>query len=153
MTASTRHAPSLIAKKRDGGELDAGEIRWLIDAFARGEVPDYQMSAFAMAVLFRGMSRAETLAMTLAIRDSGRTIKLRAPGPKVDKHSTGGVGDKVSICLAPAAAACGLYVPMICGRGLGHTGGTIDKLEAIPDFERALRSVNSRPSSSRPAVR
>src|SRR5688500_1133625 len=103
---AARHAPLLIAKKRDGGELDTSEIRWLIDAFARGDIPDYQMSAFAMAALLRGMSRAETLAMTLAIRDSGRTVELRAPGPKVDKHSTGGVGDKVSICLAPAAAAC-----------------------------------------------
>lgn len=138
MTARPGYAPSLIAKKRDGGELDASEVRWLIDAFARGEVADYQMSAFAMAALLRGMSPPETLAMTLAIRDSGRAIKLRAAGPKIDKHSTGGVGDKVSICLAPAAAACGLYVPMICGRGLGHTGGTVDKLEAIPGFQTRL---------------
>jgi pyrimidine-nucleoside phosphorylase len=138
MTAGSRHTPSLIAKKRDGGELDASEVRWLIAAFARGEVADYQMSAFAMAALLRGMTPAETLAMTLAIRDSGRAIEVHAAGPKVDKHSTGGVGDKVSICLAPAAAACGLYVPMICGRGLGHTGGTVDKLEAIPGFQTRL---------------
>jgi len=135
MTSRPVRIPLLIAKKRDGGSLEASELRWLIDAFARGEVPDYQMSAFAMAALLRGMSEAETLAMTLAMRDSGRTLALDTPGPKVDKHSTGGVGDKVSICLAPIAAACGLYVPMICGRGLGHTGGTIDKLEAIPGFQ------------------
>ncbi len=128
-------APSLIAKKRDGGALDPVEIRWLIDGFVRGDVPDYQMSAFAMAVLLRGMTPPETVALTLAMRDSGRRARLgRVRGPKVDKHSTGGVGDKVSICLAPLAAACGLHVPMISGRGLGHTGGTLDKLEAIAGF-------------------
>lgn len=126
-------APSIIARKRDGEELDRDAIRWLIAGYVKGEVADYQMSAFAMAVLLRGMTPRETAALTLAMRDSGRKAKLRK-GPKVDKHSTGGVGDKVSICLAPIVAACGVYVPMISGRGLGHTGGTLDKLEAIPGF-------------------
>jgi pyrimidine-nucleoside phosphorylase len=125
---------ALIAKKRDGGALASAELRALIDAYTRGAVLDYQMSAFAMAVVWRGMTREETVALTLAMRDSGERAWLRVPGPKVDKHSTGGVGDKVSIALAPLAAACGLYVPMISGRGLGHTGGTLDKLEAIPGF-------------------
>jgi pyrimidine-nucleoside phosphorylase len=136
--AHTPSAVALIAKKRDGGELASEELRWLVAAFTRGEVPDYQMSAFAMAALLRGMTRTETVALTHAMRDSGRSARLRVKGPKVDKHSTGGVGDKVSICLAPLAAACGLYVPMISGRGLGHTGGTLDKLEAIPGFRIQL---------------
>ena len=128
-------APQLIAHKRDGGELEPEAIAWLIRAFVAGEVADYQLSAFAMAVYLRGMSARETVALTLAMRDSGKCADLRrARGPKVDKHSTGGVGDKVSICLAPLVAACGVRVPMISGRGLGHTGGTLDKLEAIPGF-------------------
>src|SRR5262245_40934707 len=107
----------LIARKRDGAALGDAELRWLIEGFVRGEVADYQMSAFAMAVVLRGMSTAETLALTLAMRDSGRAARLgQKGGPRVDKHSTGGVGDKVSICLAPLAAACGLRVPMISGR-------------------------------------
>jgi pyrimidine-nucleoside phosphorylase len=131
----TLSAPTLIGKKRDGHELDEHEIRWLIQSFVNEQVTDYQMSAFAMAVFFRGMSPHETTSLTLAMRDSGRVADLRrASGPKVDKHSTGGVGDKVSICLAPLVAACGIRVPMIAGRGLGHTGGTLDKLEAIPGF-------------------
>ena len=121
--------------KRDGKSLSGEEIRALIDGFVRGEVPDYQMTAFAMAVFFRGMTREETVALTLAMRDSGVVVDLSdVPGRKVDKHSTGGVGDKVSLCLAPMVAACGVYVPMVSGRGLGHTGGTLDKLEAIPGF-------------------
>jgi pyrimidine-nucleoside phosphorylase len=129
-------APQLIAQKRDGGELAPEAIAWLIRAFVAGEVADYQLTAFAMAVYLRGMSARETTALTLAMRDSGRRANLRkARGPKVDKHSTGGVGDKVSICLAPLVAACGVRVPMISGRGLGHTGGTLDKLEAIPGFK------------------
>lgn len=121
--------------KRDGKGLSGEEIRALIDGFVRGEVPDYQMTAFAMAVFFRGMTREETVALTLAMRDSGVVVDLSdVPGRKVDKHSTGGVGDKVSLCLAPMVAACGVYVPMVSGRGLGHTGGTLDKLEAIPGF-------------------
>ena len=134
-----RTTPELLAAKRDGGALSPDEIRGLIDGFVRGEVPDYQMSAFAMAVFFRGMSRDETVALTLAMRDSGTVVDLSAvPLAKVDKHSTGGVGDKVSICLAPLVAACGVAVPMVSGRGLGHTGGTLDKLEAIPGFSVSL---------------
>ncbi|MEZ4287396.1 MAG: thymidine phosphorylase [Polyangiales bacterium] len=127
--------PELIAKKRDRGELTATEIRTLIERYTKGEVPDYQMSAFAMAVFFNGMSFEETVALTLAMRDSGEVISFDDLAlPKIDKHSTGGVGDKVSICLAPIVAACGIAVPMMSGRGLGHTGGTLDKLEAIPGF-------------------
>lgn len=127
--------PELIARKRDGGALESTEIESLIQGFVDGSVADYQMSAFAMAVFFEGMTFDETVAMTLAMRDSGRVVDLsHLPAPKVDKHSTGGVGDKVSICLAPIVAACGVVVPMMSGRGLGHTGGTLDKLEAIPGF-------------------
>ncbi len=127
--------PELIARKREGGSLDAQEIQDLIAGFMDGSVADYQMSALAMAVFFRGMSFEETVAMTLAMRDSGKVLSLdQIDLPKVDKHSTGGVGDKVSICLAPIVAACGVVVPMMSGRGLGHTGGTLDKLEAIPGF-------------------
>jgi pyrimidine-nucleoside phosphorylase len=127
--------PELIATKRDGGALSDREIRALIGGFVAGTVTDYQMSALAMAIFFRGMSPEETTALTLAMRDSGRVVDLGfIRGPKVDKHSTGGVGDKVSLCLAPLVAACGVYVPMVSGRGLGHTGGTLDKLEAIPGF-------------------
>ncbi|MGF1469557.1 MAG: thymidine phosphorylase [Sandaracinaceae bacterium] len=125
----------LLAAKRDGVALSASAIRRLIEGFTRGEVADYQMSAFAMAVCTRGLSMAETTALTLAMRDSGRVLALRGPpGRRIDKHSTGGVGDKVSLCLAPLVAACGVRVPMVSGRGLGHTGGTLDKLEAIPGF-------------------
>lgn len=135
-TAPTlRTVPELIAHKRDGGELTDDEIRALIRGFTAGDVADYQMSALAMAVFLRGMSPRETTALTLAMRDSGRVVELDGPaGRHVDKHSTGGVGDKVSICLAPIVAACGVHVPMVSGRGLGHTGGTLDKLEAIPGF-------------------
>ncbi|MFW6087025.1 MAG: thymidine phosphorylase [Myxococcota bacterium] len=125
----------MLAKKRDGGALSDDEIRALIEGFVRGDVADYQMTALAMAVVLRGMTERETTALTLAMRDSGRVLKFpKAAHPLVDKHSTGGVGDKVSICLAPLVAACGVRVPMISGRGLGHTGGTLDKLEAIPGF-------------------
>lgn len=127
--------PELISRKRDGERLDEEEIRSLIAGFVDGSVPDYQMSALAMAVFFQGMEFEETVAMTLAMRDSGKVVNLdHIDAPKVDKHSTGGVGDKVSICLAPIVAACGVTVPMMSGRGLGHTGGTLDKLEAIPGF-------------------
>ena len=127
--------PELIARKRDGGALSDAEIGSLISGFMNGSVEDYQMSAFAMAVYFRGMTFDETVAMTLAMRDSGEIVDLSGlEAPKVDKHSTGGVGDKVSICLAPMVAACGVAIPMMSGRGLGHTGGTLDKLEAIPGF-------------------
>ncbi|WP_437783970.1 thymidine phosphorylase [Sorangium sp. So ce1097] len=129
----------LVAKKRDGGRLSEDEIARIIRAHAAGELADYQMSALLMAVFFRGMDDAETVALTRAMLHSGDVLDLSSvPGRKVDKHSTGGVGDKVSICLAPLVAACGVPVPMVSGRGLGHTGGTLDKLEAIPGFDVAL---------------
>jgi pyrimidine-nucleoside phosphorylase len=125
-----------IVRKRDGGELDPEQIQQLIARFMQGEVTDYQLSAWLMAVFFQGLTLAETVALTQAMLHSGR--QLTHPGnsrPKVDKHSTGGVGDKISLCLAPLVAACGAAVPMISGRGLGHTGGTLDKLEAIPGYQ------------------
>jgi pyrimidine-nucleoside phosphorylase len=128
-------AVDLIRKKRDGGELTREEISYLVEGAARGTVPDYQLSAWLMAVLCRGMTRAETADLTQAMLRSGKVMdfsELRVP--KVDKHSTGGVGDKTSLVVAPIVAAAGLYVPMISGRGLGHTGGTLDKLESIPGF-------------------
>jgi len=129
------HIPSLIEKKRDGGSLEVAEIAELIAAYAAGEVPDYQMSAFAMAVFFRGMSDGEISALTAAMRDSGRVFRWpEGSPPKVDKHSTGGIGDKVSLVLAPLLACDSLWVPMVSGRGLGITGGTLDKLESVPGF-------------------
>lgn len=129
----------LIIAKRDGRALPPEAIRQLIEAYTRGDVPDYQMSAFLMAALLRGMDDAETAALTEAMLYSGAVLDLSdLPGTKVDKHSTGGVGDKVSLILAPVVAACGVPVPMISGRGLGHTGGTLDKLEAIPGFRTDL---------------
>jgi pyrimidine-nucleoside phosphorylase len=125
----------LIRKKRDGGEHSPEEISALVQAFTRGDLPDYQMAAWLMAVLWRGLSSAETAALTDAMLRSGAVLDLgRLPGLKVDKHSTGGVGDKTSLILAPIVAAGGTIVPMISGRGLGHTGGTLDKLESIPGF-------------------
>ncbi len=129
------HIPTLIEKKRDGAELSAEEIGGLISAFTRGEMADYQMSAWAMAVFFRGMTAAETRQLTTAMMESGRVLSYPAGSPpKVDKHSTGGVGDKVSLILAPLLACDDVWVPMISGRGLGLTGGTLDKLESIPGF-------------------
>lgn len=129
------HVPSLIEKKRDGGKLSAAEISAFVGAYVRGEVPDYQMAAFAMAVFFRGMDDAETTTLTMEMRDSGDVFAWPdGTPPKVDKHSTGGVGDKVSLILAPLLACEGVWVPMISGRGLGFTGGTLDKLESIPGF-------------------
>src|SRR4051812_15992165 len=126
----------LIRKKRDGGELSPLEIAWMIEQYTADQVLDYQMSAWLMAGLLRGLSRSELAALTQAMLHSGRTLDLSGlSGAKVDKHSTGGVGDKTSLIIAPVAAAAGLYVPMISGRGLGHTGGTLDKLEAIPGFK------------------
>ncbi|MBA2623708.1 MAG: thymidine phosphorylase [Chthoniobacterales bacterium] len=129
------HVPSLIEKKREGVELTAPEIAALIDGFTRGDIPDYQMSAWAMAVFFRGMTAVETQHLTKTMMQSGRTLAYPASSPpKVDKHSTGGVGDKVSLVLAPLLACDDVWVPMISGRGLGITGGTLDKLESIPGF-------------------
>lgn len=128
-----------IAAKRDGLTLTAEEIKGFLRAFSEKKVEDYQMTAFLMAVFFRGLDDAETVALTEAMLHSGTVLDLSSvPGVKVDKHSTGGVGDKVSICLAPLVAACGVPVPMVSGRGLGHTGGTLDKLEAIPGFRTDL---------------
>jgi pyrimidine-nucleoside phosphorylase len=129
----------LIAKKRDGEELTADEIGVFIAAYARGEIPDYQMSAMAMAIYLQGMTTAETAALTDHMLASGARFEWPDDGvPRVDKHSTGGIGDKVSIPLAPMLACCGLQVPMVSGRGLGATGGTLDKLEAIPGFRTDL---------------
>jgi pyrimidine-nucleoside phosphorylase len=129
----------IIERKREGFELSEEEIRFFIEGFTDGSIPDYQMSALAMAVYFRGMSPAETAALTAEMMLSGDVIDPASlPGIKADKHSTGGIGDKTSLILAPLAAACGLTVPMISGRGLGITGGTLDKLEAIPGFRTDL---------------
>ena len=129
----------LIRAKRDGGPLTGAQIRWLIDAYLRGEVADEQMSALLMAIYFRGLDQAELRAWTAAMVDSGERLDLSAAGrPTVDKHSTGGVGDKVSLILAPLVASCGAAVPQLSGRGLGHTGGTLDKLESIPGWRAAL---------------
>ncbi len=130
----TFNVAQLIAAKRDGEPLSRGQIESLISRYVAGELPDYQMSALAMAIFFRGMSLEETVDLTRAMRDSGQTLDWSGLRPVGDKHSTGGIGDKVSIALAPALAACGLRVPMISGRGLGTTGGTLDKLESIPGY-------------------
>ena len=129
----------LIQRKRDGEELAPEEIAALVDGYTRNEIPDYQVSAFLMAVFFSGMSDREVSALTESMIRSGETVDLSSiPGLKVDKHSTGGVGDKTSLIAAPLAAAAGVVVPMISGRGLGHTGGTLDKLESIPGFRTDL---------------
>src|SRR5436309_12611393 len=125
----------LIRRKRDCVELQRNEIEFLVNGYTRDEIPDYQMSAWLMAVLLRGMSRAELAALTETMLNSGQVLDFsELPAAKTDKHSTGGVGDKTSLVIAPLVAAGGLYVPMISGRGLGHTGGTLDKLESIPGF-------------------
>ena len=125
----------LIAKKRDGGTLSADEIGFLVRGMTGGSVTDAQISAFAMAVYFQGMAMDERVALTLAMRDSGDVLEWSGlDGPVLDKHSTGGVGDNLSLMLAPIVAACGGYVPMISGRGLGHTGGTLDKMDSIPGY-------------------
>ena len=126
----------IIRQKREGGVLSAEAIRFMVEGLTDGSVSEGQVAAFAMAVFFRGMSRDEAVALTLAMRDSGNVLDWsELDGPVVDKHSTGGVGDNVSLMLAPMVAACGVYVPMISGRGLGHTGGTLDKFDAIPGYK------------------
>jgi thymidine phosphorylase len=127
----------IIRKKREGGVLDAEEIAFFVDGLCAGRISEGQAAAFAMAVYFHGMSRAETVSLTLAKAASGTRLVWDDLGPVVDKHSTGGIGDKVSLVLAPILSACGAYVPMISGRGLGHTGGTLDKLDSIPGYDTA----------------
>src|SRR5579883_674302 len=132
-------AVDIIRKKRDGQALDRAEIDTFVDAATRGAWPEYQVSALLMAIVLRGMSAEETAWLTGAMVHSGVKLDLAGiPGRKVDKHSTGGVGDKTSLILAPLAAACGVIVPMMSGRSLGHSGGTLDKLESIPGFRVAL---------------
>lgn len=135
------HPATLIERKRDGEALSPAELRAFLDGYLRDEVAEYQMSAFLMAVYFRGLSGPELLEMTTAIIESGERLELESGPPAVDKHSTGGVGDKVSLVLAPLLAESGLRVPMMSGRGLGHTGGTLDKLESIPGFQTDLDLV------------
>ncbi len=129
----------LIKKKRDGKSFSTDEIKFLINHFTRGDIPDYQFSALLMAIFLKGMNDSETAALTNSMLNSGKIINLSSlVGHKVDKHSTGGVGDKTSLIIAPIVASAGIYVPMISGRGLGHTGGTLDKLESIPGFRTDL---------------
>lgn len=139
----------IIRKKRDGGELTTQEIKFFIDGYVKGEIPDYQASALLMAIFFKGMNFRETADLTFAVRDSGQRLDFSAiNGIRVDKHSTGGVGDKTSLVVAPLVASLGVKVAKMSGRGLGHTGGTIDKLESIPGFktdlseEEFLKNVN-----------
>jgi thymidine phosphorylase len=135
MSAPTFFAQELIRRKRDGGALSDDELRFLVHGITDGGVTDGQAAAFAMAVFFRDLEPRERVTLTTAMRDSGSVLAWDLDGPVLDKHSTGGVGDKVSLILAPLLAACGAFVPMISGRGLGHTGGTLDKLDSIPGYQ------------------
>src|SRR3954471_5782550 len=144
------HIPSLIEKKREGGELSGEEISLLVAHFTAGKIPDYQMSAWMMAVFFRGMTATETEHLTSAMMNSGYVLDYPADSPlKLDKHSTGGIGDKTSLVLAPLLACTDAWIPMISGRGLGITGGTLDKLESIPGFnvnldeDRAIKQLEA----------
>lgn len=133
----------LLVKKRDGKTLTSAEIEWMIEAYTKGEIPDYQMSAMLMAIFIKGLNNEETSILTLAMAKSGDLLDLsEIAGIKVDKHSTGGVGDKTTLIIGPIVAACGVPVAKMSGRGLGHTGGTVDKLESIPGFETALEPAN-----------
>ncbi|QIS24008.1 thymidine phosphorylase [Nocardia terpenica] len=146
-------AVSVIAAKRDGRELDDEQIDWVIDGFTRGVVADEQMSALAMAIFWRGMTRRELARWTTAMIESGQRMNFTdLPRPTVDKHSTGGVGDKITLPLAPLVAACGAAVPQLSGRGLGHTGGTLDKLESIPGWRASVTVPQMRQMLSDPKV-
>lgn len=146
-------AVSVITTKRDGGQLSDEQIDWVVDAFTRGEVADEQMSALAMAILWRGMNRREIARWTTAMLDTGRRLDFTdLPRPTVDKHSTGGVGDKITLPLGPLVAACGAAIPQLAGRGLGHTGGTLDKLESIPGWHADLTPARMREILSAPEM-
>ncbi|MFD4430479.1 thymidine phosphorylase [Nocardia sp. NPDC058497] len=146
-------AVSVIRVKRDGGELSDAQIDWVVDGFTRGIVADEQMSALAMAILWRGMTRRETARWTAAMIGSGSRMDFTdLPRPTVDKHSTGGVGDKITLPLAPLVAACGAAVPQLSGRGLGHTGGTLDKLESIPGWQADVTVPRMREILADPAI-
>ncbi|MFE6924974.1 thymidine phosphorylase [Nocardia sp. NPDC057663] len=146
-------AVSVIRVKRDGGELSDAQIDWVVDGFTRGSVADEQMSALAMAILWRGMTRRETARWTAAMIASGSRMDFTdLPRPTVDKHSTGGVGDKITLPLAPLVAACGAAVPQLSGRGLGHTGGTLDKLESIPGWQADVTVPRMREILADPAI-
>ncbi|MEV6361548.1 thymidine phosphorylase [Nocardia asteroides] len=146
-------AVSIIRVKRDGGELSDAQIDWVVDAFTRGIVADEQMSALAMAILWRGMTRRETARWTAAMIGTGSRMDFTdLPRPTVDKHSTGGVGDKITLPLAPLVAACGAAVPQLSGRGLGHTGGTLDKLESIPGWQADVTVPRMREILADPAI-
>jgi thymidine phosphorylase len=138
MSRERLSAVDVIRTKRDGGRLSDDQIDWVVDAYTRGVVADEQMSALAMAIFLNGMDTAEAARLTQAMIDSGERLDLRVDRPTVDKHSTGGVGDKITLPLAPLVAACGAAVPQLSGRGLGHTGGTLDKLESIPGWRAQL---------------
>ncbi|HXH05745.1 MAG TPA: thymidine phosphorylase, partial [Vicinamibacterales bacterium] len=144
------HAVDILRRKRDGASLTRDEIRFIAAGAASGDLPDYQLAAWLMAVVLRGMTEEETAWLTEAMADSGERLDLSdVPGPKIDKHSTGGVGDKTSLLVAPLAAACGVRVPMMSGRGLGHTGGTVDKLQAIPGFRLDLSAEDVKAALAR----